>query len=199
MTISAPENMGPSEEDGHDHLTLGSPGPLNKHCQAPPALNATLSCTLRIPLQLAPAPHMPAVPGPGAASSQSSLVLLPSLLCILEATAPVYSPSSMLTSQGNLDMTSSSRVCVPYPRTFETASTNKCGTSQPLRLGLRRQYSVTSAKWQGRECQGPVPLEIHGKKQAKIVRINIVRTLKRSSRFSAIKQMLNQGKVTLTR
>lgn len=149
MTIPAPENMGPPEEDGHDHLTLGSLGPLNKHCQAPQALNATLSCIL----QLAPAPHMPAVPGPGASSSQSSLVLS-SFLCILEATAPVYIPSFMLISQGNLDMTSSSRVCVPYPRTFETASTNKCGTSQPLRLGLRRQYSVISAKWQSRECQG---------------------------------------------
>lgn len=172
---------------------------MNKHCQAPPALNVTLSCILRIPLQLTPAPHMPAVPGPGASSSQSSLVLLPSFLCILEATAPVYIPSFMLISQGNLDMTSSSRVCVPYPRTFETASTNKRGTSQPLRLGLRRQHSVISAKWQSRECQGPVPLEIHGKNQAKTVRINIVRTLKRSSRFSAIKQILSQGKVTMTR
>lgn len=156
MTIPAPENMGPPEEDAHDHLTLGSLGPLNKHCQAPPALNETFSCILRIPLQLAPVPHMSAVPGPGASSSQSSLVLLPSFLCILEATAPVYIPSFMLISQGNLDMTSSSRVCVPYPRTFETASTNKCGTSQPLRLSLRRQYSVLSAKWQSR-----VPRALH--------------------------------------
>lgn len=164
MTIPAPENMGPLEEGGHDHLALGSPGLLDKHCQAPPALNATLSCTLMTPLQLAPAPHMPAVPGPGA-SSRHLLFFLP---LHSEATAPVYILSFMLISQGDLDMPSRGRVCVPYVRAFETASTNKCSTSNPLRLGLKKQYRATPAKWQTRECQRPVPLEKHRKNQANL-------------------------------
>ena len=102
--------------DGHNDLTLGHPGHLDKHRQAPPALYAALSCTLRTPPQWASAVRTTVVLGSGASSSQMSLVF--SLPLYSEGAAPVHTPSFMLISQGDFDMPPRVGEFVPYPRTL---------------------------------------------------------------------------------